>query len=80
VAGRQTTRSVRQAAHRSCGLKSHPACDHKLVSKGGSNVSPADRDVGGQGVQSDLESGGYEENHRVVIDGGHPDDEPVGQR
>jgi hypothetical protein len=27
-----------------------------------------------------VESEGYAENHRVVVDGGHPNDEPVGQR
>jgi hypothetical protein len=27
-----------------------------------------------------VESEGLEENHRVVIDGSHPEDEPVGQR
>ena len=27
-----------------------------------------------------MESEGYEEKYRAVIDGGYPDDEPVGQR
>ena len=27
-----------------------------------------------------VESEGYEEKYRAVIDGGYPDDEPVGQR
>ena len=35
---------------------------------------------GGQGVHREVESEGYEEKYRAVIDGGCPDDEPVGQR
>jgi len=35
---------------------------------------------GGQGVRSDLESEGLEEKYRAVINGGHPEDEQVGQR
>ena len=36
--------------------------------------------TGGQGVHREVESGGYAEHHRVVVDGGHPTDESVGQR
>ena len=35
---------------------------------------------GGQGVHREVESEGHEEKYRAVINGGHPDDEPVGQR
>jgi hypothetical protein len=35
---------------------------------------------GGQGVHREVESEGHEEKYRAVIDGGHPGDEPVGQR
>src|SRR6476659_5169609 len=35
---------------------------------------------GGQGVHREVESEGHEEKYRAVIDGGHPDDEPVGRR
>jgi len=41
---------------------------------------------GGQGVHGtcvphrEVESEGHEEKYRAVIDGGHPEDEPVGQR
>jgi len=35
---------------------------------------------GGQGVRREAESEGYAENHRVVVNGGYPKDEPVGQR
>ena len=35
---------------------------------------------GGQGVHREVESEGHEEKYRAVIDGGHPDDEPVGQK
>jgi len=38
------------------------------------------QDSGGQGVHREVESEGYEEKYRAVIDGGCPDDEPVGQR
>jgi hypothetical protein len=31
-------------------------------------------------VSTVMESEGYAEKYRAVIDGGHPDDEPVGQR
>src|SRR5215472_9871729 len=34
----------------------------------------------GQGVHRKVESEGHEEKSRAVIDGGCPDDEPVGQR
>jgi hypothetical protein len=35
---------------------------------------------GGQGVHREVESEGLAEKVRAVIDGGNPDDEPVGQR
>jgi hypothetical protein len=38
------------------------------------------RDSGGQGVHREVESEGLEEKSRAVINGGYPDDEPVGQR
>jgi hypothetical protein len=44
------------------------------------DLNPKLKEVGGQGVRSDPESEGHEEKYRAVIDGGHPDDEPVGQR
>ena len=51
------------------------------VSKGGGNVSLADEIVvGGQGVRSDPECEGPEEKYRAVVNGGHPEDEQVGQR
>jgi len=36
--------------------------------------------LGGQGVHREMESEGHEEKCRAVIDGGYPEDEPVGQR
>ena len=36
--------------------------------------------LGGQGVHREVESEGHEEKYRAVIDGGNPEDEPVGQR
>jgi hypothetical protein len=35
---------------------------------------------GGQGVRREAESEGHEEKYRAVVDGGDPDDKPVGQR
>ena len=35
---------------------------------------------GGQGVHREVESEGHEKKYRAVIDGGNPDEEPVGQR
>jgi hypothetical protein len=35
---------------------------------------------GGQGVHREVESEGHEEKYRAVVDGGCPEDEPVGQR
>ena len=52
------------------------------ISESGSNFSLAGelQYPGGQGVHRKMESEGHEENYRAVIDGGHPEDEPVGQR
>src|SRR5437773_8424502 len=53
------------------------------ISKSGSNDSlAAGRGwfCGGQGVHREVESEGHEEKYRAVIDGGCPEDEPVGQR
>ncbi|MGC2461123.1 MAG: hypothetical protein WA446_09160, partial [Steroidobacteraceae bacterium] len=36
--------------------------------------------VGGQGAHREVRSEGHEEKYRAVIDGGYPDDKPVGQR
>src|SRR5215469_2424270 len=35
---------------------------------------------GGQGVRREAGSEGYAEKYRAVVEGGHPKDEPVGQR
>ena len=44
------------------------------------DLKPLAKCPGGQGVRSDPESEGPEEKYRAVINGGHPDDEQVGQR
>jgi hypothetical protein len=74
--------SVCLAAHVSGGLESHSARGPGSISKGGGNASLAEvgDSFGGQGVHREVESEGFAENHRVVIDGIHPEDEPVGQR
>src|ERR1700757_2158643 len=41
---------------------------------------PKEESFGGQGVHREMESEGHAENYRAVVDGGCPDDEPVGQR
>ena len=41
---------------------------------------PKEESFGGQGVHREMESEGHVENYRAVIDGGCPEDEPVGQR
>jgi hypothetical protein len=38
------------------------------------------QDSGGQGVHREVESEGHAEKHRAVVDGGCPEDEPVGPR
>jgi hypothetical protein len=36
--------------------------------------------TGGQGVHREVESEGFAEKYRAVVEGSHPTDEPVGQR
>ena len=57
------------------------------ISESGGNSSlarerwaPLPQLSGGQGVHREVESEGHEENYRAVINGGCPNDEPVGQR
>ena len=63
---------------------SSPSSDRMriTVSKSGGNASLAEEKFffGGQGVRREAESEGHEEKYRAVIDGGYPEDEPVGQR
>jgi len=49
------------------------------TSQGGPEATSL-RFSGGQGVHREVESEGLEEKYRAVINGGHPDDEQVGQR
>jgi hypothetical protein len=49
------------------------------TSEGGPEAT-TQRFSGGQGVHREMESEGHEEKYRAVIDGGCPEDEPVGQR
>jgi hypothetical protein len=44
------------------------------------NLKPSFADSGGRGVHREVESERHEEKSRAVINGGHPNDEPVGQR
>jgi hypothetical protein len=70
------------AAHTSGGLKSHSTRGPGLISKSGGNASRAEVrcGFGRQGASREGGSEGLAETHRVVIEGGHPEDEPVGQR
>jgi hypothetical protein len=43
------------------------------------DLKPLFKELGGQGVHREVESEGHEEKYRAVIDGGYPEDEPVGQ-
>jgi hypothetical protein len=43
------------------------------------DLKPLFKETGGQGVHREVESEGHEEKYRAVIDGGYPEDEPVGQ-
>ena len=54
-----------------------------VISESGVNSLAGRRKLrlaGGQGVHREVGSEGHEEKYRAVIDGGHPEDEPVGQR
>jgi hypothetical protein len=75
-------RSVRRAAARSGRLKSSWRSDgERHIQKRGLCLAGLGRsDRGGQGVHREVESEGLAEKLRAVIDGGCPDDEPVGQR
>ena len=44
------------------------------------DLEPSPAVSGGQGVHREVESEGHEKKYRAVIDGGYPEDEPVGQR
>jgi hypothetical protein len=44
------------------------------------NLKPSLAGSGRQGVHREVESERHEEKSRAVINGGHPNDEPVGQR
>jgi len=44
------------------------------------DLKPLFKETGGQGVHREVESEGHEEKYRAVIDGGYPEDEPVGQK
>ena len=54
-----------------------------VISKSGGNASLAgegSRLTGRQGARREARSEGHEEKYRAVVDGGCPEDEPVGQR
>jgi hypothetical protein len=52
----------------------------KLETDQGEPEAIISRYSGGQGVHREVESEGHAEKYRAVVDGGCPEDEPVGQR
>jgi hypothetical protein len=52
----------------------------KLETSQGGPEAAISQYSGGQGVHREVESEGLEEKYRAVINGGHSEDEPVGQR
>jgi hypothetical protein len=44
------------------------------------NLKPSLAVLRRAGVHREMESEGHEEKYRAVVDGGYPEDEPVGQR
>ena len=73
--------SVRRTAHSSGGLKSlWRSIGECHIQERGGNSSRAVLVDGGQGVRREVESEGFAEKCRAVINGSHPEDEPVGQR
>jgi hypothetical protein len=52
----------------------------KLETSQGRSEAAISQYSGGQGVHREVESEGHEEKCRAVVDGGYPEDEPVGQR
>ena len=44
------------------------------------DLKPSFMEPGWQGVHREVGSEGHEEKYRAVIDGGYPEDEPVGQK
>src|SRR5579863_1763443 len=59
------------------GLNGHESESWKQTK---ADLKPSPAVPGGQGVHREVESEGHEEKYRAVINGGHPEDELVGQR
>ena len=62
------------------GLNGHEAGNGGHSQEEASKSAFCRKATGGQGVHREVESEGFEEKYRAVIDGGYPEDEPVGQR
>ena len=73
--GGNASRAGREAVWRS--LNGHEGESRKQIK---ADLEPPLAVPGWQGVHREVESEGHEEKYRAVIDGGHPEDEPVGQR
>ena len=50
----------------------------KLETSQGGSEAAISQYSGGQGVHREVESEGFAENHRVVLEGSYPAEEPVG--
>ena len=74
---------MRRAARCSGGLKSlWRSNEERHIRKRGVEASLADeaKFIGGQSVHREVGFEGHVEKYRAVINGGYPEDEPVGQR
>ena len=72
---------MRRAARCSGGLKSlWRSNEGRHIQRRGQCLVGQGTSLGGQGAHREVGSERHEEKYRAVSDGGHPEDEPVGQR
>src|SRR5450432_1422426 len=67
-------------AGREVGMEKPKRARRRKLDTAKADLEPPLAVPGGQGVHREVESEGHEEKYRAVIDGGHPEDELVGQR
>src|SRR5450631_551794 len=67
-------------AGREVGMEKPKRARRRKLDTAKADLEPPLAVPGGQGVHREVESEGHEEKYRAVIDGGYPEDEPVGQR
>ena len=69
-----------RAGERKEGMEKPTRARRRKLDTAKADLEPPLAVPGGQGVHREVESEGLEEKYRAVIDGGCPEDEPVGQR